>query len=415
MINIEYYNNIILKIYHDSDSNKLALLKSKLDRSLYIAIIDLNNDSTIHFDIKDAFIDLLGDHFNFPYDLTNKNLAAQITAHNAAYSTFRNLSYTYDCDFIVAHSVHAFEVDFSNGRILLETKHTEYKISGVERIASKADFYYLILNFDGKILFRENIITSRHGGHHDDRDYLRFLDPETIIYWGGFSEYDQANPLKLWKFADGKYAEIDNGAFLDDDEPCYDSAHSCALHKEAKLIALAFGSHEIPQYSIKILKLGSENDFKIIFNYIYEDESLAYIAFSPSGDEFSTLEYTNSEEHTAPNINIRIYSFDESHVPKNIVRTKINSHSDYIKEIIYSSSEIICLITWDKIFLYNIVNGDEIRILNRDRESPFYISADKLFYLANKKLTIFTVEEGESPQYTGNEENQRFNYEDKQY
>jgi hypothetical protein len=397
------------------------LLKCRLDRSLYVAIIDLTDQSTTILDIKTFFINLPGKYFKAPFDLQNNKYksGAQFEAIYAAYNKFENLLTVQSPDFTIINSVQAFEVDFTNTQMLLETKHVKYKIGEKYRTGAGNpgnDFYYLILDLDARVLFHEKFSPGKFGWAHAEIDYLRFLDPKTLIYWGDGSSSYKARILQLWNFASEGYTEIkllNTDEILKDDEVYYDNIHSCALHKKARLIALAFAAHECPQYSIKILKLDSENDFEIIFNYIYEDEqSLVNIAFNPLGDEFSILEYTHSERYYSPlNISIRTYSF-KSHVPKNVVSTKINPSADYVTEIVYYSSEVLCIITSNKIFLYNILTGDEIAILKKDEGLTYHISDRKLFYLVNEKLTIFTIEEGEFPQYN-ERDYERFNFEDK--
>jgi hypothetical protein len=392
MINPEFYNNLILNIYHDSKLNLLALLKRRLDCSVYVVIINLNDDSNIIINFERIFTHLLigfdkGHYFSEP-DYTNRNIATK--AHN-------DLLADYSHDFILISVFKAFEVDFKRNQIRLVTKHKEYKSTDKGRPpADKKYNYYLLLNFEGKIILSNQIADN---STYDDRDSLQFLDHETLFVFN--SEQDEFSFWDLRSKQCTSIKVIDYESDDDDYNNKYDYVGSYALHRESKLIIYELEDPNYGQDCIKVASIDDSNLLHTILSYTFEEPRLSIMAFNPKGDEFAILElmpdlYSSS---AIPDINIRTYSFESELQLKCTIATKINSGLGYIKEICYYAADVVCIITYDKFYLYNIITSKELGVIEREPEAPYYVSINNLFYIKNKKLFYFDYEEGELPVY----------------
>jgi hypothetical protein len=405
MNNPGYYNNLILAIYHDGEFNKLVLLKSRIDCTLYIEIIDLNNECVSTCNIADVFV---VDNYYKEISFDDDDIIARHVERNVAYNAYKGIISSHSRDFIMIHSIYAFDVELGSGQILFGAKAIEYKVDDSGLISQgKSEKYRFILELNGKILFLKKSTDWEEWGSVYETNFLKFLDSKTIITGGSRTGYEDR--LMLWDLPTDKLDEIDLLSWndeLDDDDIWYEYIGSFAIYKRDKFIALEFENPSYGQDCIKILKIGPENELTTIFNYVFQDYRLLFIAFGPACEEFAILEYTNSNEYVLPNVNIRTYGIDETHIPKVIISTKLNYHANFIREINYYSPQILSIITSDKVFLYDLIGGNEIAILKKDAKRPYYISAGKIFFFVNEKPTTFTIEDGELPMYTANEDYQ---------
>jgi hypothetical protein len=396
MINPEFYNNLILNIYHDSKLNLLALLKRRLDCSVYVAIINLNDDSNIIINFERIFTHLLigfdkGDYFSEP-DYTNRNIA--IKAHN-------DLLADYSHDFILISVFKAFEVDFKRNQIRLVTKHKEYKSTDKGRPPADKNYnYYVLLNFEGKIILSNQIADD---SIFRDRDSLQFLNHETLFVFN--SEQDEFSFWDLRSKQCTSIRVIDYESDDDDYNNKYDYVGSYALHRESKLIIYELEDPNYGQDCIKVARIDDSNLLHTILSYTFEEPRLCNMAFNPKGNEFSIIEIIpDLYGSNLPSVNIRTFLFEPDLLLKHTISTKINHSSNHIKEIYYYSADIVCINTNETFFLYNIITGAEVGVIDREPKSPYYVSINKIFYVKNKKLIYFSVDEGELPAYPIEEE-----------
>jgi hypothetical protein len=380
MKNTEYHSNVILKIFHDSESNRLALLKSRFDCSLYIALVDLGDQSTIIIDIENIFCQYSS---QFHGDIRTED-------SNRAYHTSNDLVKNFTSDFTLIDSVYTFDVDFNNGHILLQAKLKRYNTTEKEGRNSDRQLNCLILNLKGEIVFQEQIDSKNP---HSYNVFLSFWNDQTLFLID--DGYD-AN-LRFWKFATRDFAQIDliyNDDIILDEVP-YEYIRYFDIHKPTKKIGLIF---ENPTYGVDSIKIFEFNETEVlnpIFNYVYENKNFQFFAFNPLGDEFSLLEYTNSQEYNKANVSIHTYSLNVTHKPKSTIITTVNYHSDFIKRVQYYSAEILCIATHQRLILYNLITGDVV--VELPGYDQYFISHERIFYFLNKRLRTFNIIEGHNP------------------
>src|SRR6185312_6906298 len=123
MTHPEFENNLFLKIHDDAEQNKLALLKYRADCSMYIALIDLNDNTTNLLDLDGYFFPNPPYEYRFNYDA---NISNQI------YNARKKLETNVSEDFSMIYNVFAFEADHENSRILMEADIRAYKAGNNE-------------------------------------------------------------------------------------------------------------------------------------------------------------------------------------------------------------------------------------------------------------------------------------------
>ena len=401
MIDPEHYNNPLLGIYNDVELNKLVLLKGRIDCTLYIELVDLKGEFSLVINVADVFV---VNNYYKETSIDNRGIITNTGVRNFSYNKYQNIISSYRHDFIMINSVYAFDVNLNSNLIILGARCVKYKVDHSGVISKcKGDKYHLILDFDGKICFLREIVDWKEWGDIYETNFLKFLDAKTIVT-GGKSEEDK---LMLWDISENEhhltdilYSEIE---LNDDDSIQYEYIGSFALHKRNRLIAIEFENPTYGQDCIKILKIGLKDELTTIFKYSFQDYRLLFIAFEPDGDEFAILEFTKFYEYSLPNVSIRIYSINGTHIPRKTISTNLNYHSTFIREICYFLPEILAIITTDMIFLYSVTSGEEISVLRKDIKRPYCISNNRMFYMVNQKLMIFTIEKGELPQFSQDE------------
>ncbi|WP_461453667.1 hypothetical protein [Mucilaginibacter sp.] len=401
MINSEFYNNNILKIYHDSKFNKLALLKRRFDCSVYIAIISLNDNSTTIINVEGIFTNLLvgfnnSDYFKNP-DYTNRNIAIKAN---------KELLNDYSRDFILVSEFKVFEVDFNRNEILLVTAHKEYKTTDKNRpLVDNKYNHYIVLNFEGEIVLYNQI--NKGGRSHDYLNSLQFLDHKTLFVFN----YEN-HEFTLWDLPTKQSTVtklIDYEIYIPNEDIYYEYVGPYALHRGLRLVAFQLENPTYGQDCIKIATINDENSLEFILSYTYQEPRLCEMVFNLKGDKIYIIEIIPELYGlNIPNVSICIYTFELELTLKHTISTKLN-HSVGIQKICNYTAEIICIITSDWFFLYNIITGFEVGFIKREPTSPYYISTNKIFYLKNKKLYHFSIEDGELPVYPIEDDKQDVN------
>jgi hypothetical protein len=389
MRHIEYHNNAVLAINHNHHLNKLVLLKARLEGSVYVAVIDTNDGSSITFDIKNVSL-------SYRAYYAGPLATDDVATRNKASRVIKTLTSNYVADFILIDTIYIFDVEYTSGQILIDASCIKYELDDLgTRSHGGQEKLRFIVDMKGDILYTQKYSDWRYWGEGNETRFIKFLDSKTVIVGGcGGGDGDK---LIFWNLSDDKQTEKDLLQWDRDLEVgsiYYQYIGSYALSKEAKFLCIEFKNPAYGQDCIKVFQINAGYNLTEVFKYVFQDCHLTFMAFAPEANEFAILEYTDANIDSLSNVNIRIYGTDETHIPRKIVPTKLNHHNEFIREIIYYSTEVLSIITTDKIFLYDVVSGVEIDVLTKDAKRPYSVSVGKIYYILNGLLAIYTIENG---------------------
>lgn len=394
MDNTEYSNNILFKIFYDSRSNTLALLKGKFDCSLYLIFIDLDTNKTSTISIDGLFA------ANKGFRVHNDDLAIE----NSYYYAFENLKKRYKNDFIIIDSFQTFEVDFTNGIILLETTNWGYKFDHHSKKESHNVFSanYIILDLEGRILFEGKI--NKDSNHNNEGiNVFKLLDIQTFVF---LTNYDTVfHFLNFFKKESTKCLLINHDEESDEEghevEFWYEYIGSYDINKKANLIGFVFQNPTYGEGCIKLFSINKQHSFTFIDKYVFPDDifMVRFIAFNFNGNEFVTLGAI-LEGQKVVDYQIRIYNLEKTKDFKKIFNIGLISSSDWITHITYYSENIICVVTNSKFMLIELTSGKKVATILRDPtihgvNKDYTISDQKIFHIIDKKLNIYDIKESE--------------------
>lgn len=363
-INSNY--DIILKI--DSTYDKVALLRSNSECSLYVEVIDSLNLTKEIIELDNEFVspNYLNDMYSinvFPkyenYFILNDNLYHKFTVHS---------------------NLITFIVDFESKRIALESTNQSFYIKNTKNLKEPINkSSILILKLEKKWKKRKAIKLNRDN-HYDDflGSKMQFVNKKLIHFKSGYKgfinikDFDKKNTIKQ---------KLLHKKFLGK-EYLFEYVRYFFLNQEKNIFGFLA---ENPTYGVdglRIFDITNPYKFKVIYEEDYlDDKNRQHLKISKCGNKIISLNlrYPNNFQVIIQDFHLNISDVIESsftHTDNRIIDEKI------FKENFY------CVITTNKIILFDLINKSEYLVLNRDDLSPYNISEKYIFYKQNNNLKI---------------------------
>jgi hypothetical protein len=145
---------------------------------------------------------------------------------------------------------------------------------------------------------------------------------------------------------------------------------------------------------VQILNLNLWNKLELVYEIfdIEEDGILSHLTFNPTGNKFSILllDYKNSR------CSILVYSTDDNSRPLQLLETDFKikmepSYLDNIEKTQYLNDNLLCIIRYGSIVIFNLKQGNCEKILHRDLNSPYRIYANSIIYYSQEELKLIEL------------------------
>jgi len=375
MVNPQYQNDLIIKTYYEKEINTLCLLKGKRGGSIYIEFFNLYESSTDILTLNDVYIK--PDRFYYDPEIE---------------PIYQFIEESAEIKVQIIVSLHAFEICFKSNLILLEASFTEFPI--VEQFPrDKEGDYYILFNLNGELLFHKKIDKRNTWTPANENNIVRFFEYGCLAYISSPNDYE--GKFKRWRISTGEYVETEllRDKELVDNHYLYEYLDDFDINKEKNLLALLFSGPTNGEFCVRVLESIAFDKLTTIFSFIDSGKNgtLQFVSINPLGEKLALLAYADWNIENIPNVDILIYNFNGTK-PENRIKTEINYSEISIINIQHYSPDVLCIITLNDIFLYDLISGKEIRRLVRDEESPYFVSSEIIFYSSDSNLVVFTID-----------------------
>lgn len=342
-IHISYEN--ILKMHFIPNSNKLVVLKVNPSYELFIEIIDFNSflKTRITFDKK----------FSIYYHELNHNIF---------------VDYRMDLDQLKEFSLkHIFEFYLSED---LEFVYLKARLNNsVEQIC------HFKIDLKGKVVV-EKLENEPHNSLEEYCFLKKYLVSDNFVFldFDDFSEYD--------------LADFFDTIFYKDDFLYFgfnDGRYSIFSLPDENLFGLVFFDKDgnYPRGSFNIFRINDIKKPVLLFSHRIDEFGSNHI-FNSSGNKIMYYNHIDFGE-----IKIKIRELSQDDFENAIEFTLSYSKEDSAPhELFLSDTNLILLVFYDRIEVYNIHTLERISIYNRDIGTSYCFDKNKLFYIYLNKLKM---------------------------
>ncbi|RKR05370.1 hypothetical protein C8C83_4717 [Flavobacterium sp. 90] len=342
-IEVSYEN--ILKMHFIPNSNKLALLKVNSSWRLFVEIIDFNS-----------------------------SLKAKITLDNKLRFYYREfehntfVNYSKDLSHLGKYSLtHIFEFYLSEDLEFIYLKARFKK--------TKEEVCHFKIDFEGKVVL-EKIEDESHNPLDDYCFLKKYLVSDNFIFLDleDFSEHDLADFFDTVFYKDDFLFLRFNG----DEYPIFSLP-------DKNLLGLVFFDRDgnYPRGSFNVFRINDIKKPVLLFSYKIDDFGSNHI-FNSSGNKILYYYYIDLCE-----IKIKIRELSKNDFENAIEFTLSFSKEDSAPhELFFSDANLILLVFYDRIEVYNIHTLERISIYNRDIGTSYCFDKNKLFYIYLNKLKM---------------------------
>lgn len=381
-------NGYILKICHSDSQKETALIKTYDNNSgnVYIDIQDffgnklnISKIDDLHTAIPNDWEylerDSLGIRKNRPdfekYSRLSLDTELLIEAYGkekasqfqSVKKTFQVLDDVYFCC-------------FKNDIIYLEVSLTEWIVN--KTLDYSQSRYLLIYNKEAKLINKLKL-EKRNYSSEREMTRLNITENGSIIYFDVADEeltiinsnLKDKNVISFHKIVPSGTEHIE----------------SLSYNGKCKLISCLFSNPHNGYDGLAIYKFNN-NKIESLLS-IKPECRMLNIKVSTNGDFFVTTEFV-SIAYAESEIFIRVYNILGKMLTR--FKTDINNFSNYIRDIYFLFDYYIAIIQYEKISIYNYINGkkiDQLYVKNMN----YSISNKNLFYIFENKLTKYTPSE----------------------
>lgn len=410
-MNIGFETDYILKVYYDSLAHKLAILKCRMDCSIYIEVTDMQAKKKDIIETGLFVVDHLLQHiietFEGRMDITNNltfftHKASRITrpydnqfSRNADYYSITNHTGEVKTYHIV-YNLLSFEADFANKRFLLEGVINDFTIN-LQTIDEKSCRQIVLFDEQGNKISKELAID--YSQQYNERDYTRFIDAYNVIC---FDSDPYSYKLHIFNLETGKTVNLkidDEHIGRGETEYYYEYIRELQFKQNHSLVAYTCDGPTSGCTGIRILKLDADKPYaQQIFGFDAYDhkplnlrerdearETFLFLAIdiNGTGDKAAVMQSASKKNsdygfHTVYSIHIFEVHDEKAH-PKIIDAGLFDSLSfDFICFL----TDTIVVARFDSFFsFYNIVTGEKIKNITFEKFTGFHVSENYLIYI----------------------------------